>query len=142
MMSSTRQLNRDRTGLSSQYRGVGWHKKNYKWQATIWMNGKLRHLGYYEDEEDAARAYDRAAREAWGPNAVVNFPEPSFLAPPARYLADEIRARQQSHPAPRQFVARERPVVKRTANRATPTPSAPNRKQKGVPTTPPERVAG
>ena len=35
---------------------------------------KKKNLGYYVVEEDAARAYDQAARLQWGDFAVVNFP--------------------------------------------------------------------
>jgi hypothetical protein len=33
-----------------------------------------RHIGSYASEEDAARAYDRAAVQAHGPDAKRNFP--------------------------------------------------------------------
>ena len=59
---------------SSEFRGVGWHKGTMKWQATIWYDGKLHHVGLFERELDAALAYDEEARKIWGPDAVVNFP--------------------------------------------------------------------
>lgn len=46
---------------SSQYKGVYWAKGKGKWRARIQAEGRGRHIGYYECEEDAALAYDREA---------------------------------------------------------------------------------
>lgn len=68
--------NRVRPGNnSSKYRGVLRCKDRRKWRANICVNGKKRHLGYFENEEDAARAYDEAAKELHGEFAILNFPE-------------------------------------------------------------------
>ena len=66
---------RPRSGGSSKFKGVCWHKRGQKWQATIAFNSKRRGLGLFESEIDAAKAYDRAAREQWGEFALTNFPE-------------------------------------------------------------------
>jgi hypothetical protein len=58
----------------SKYRGVCWDKRHNKWAVQITHDGKLLHLGYFEDEEEAARAYDRAARAQHGETAQLNFP--------------------------------------------------------------------
>ena len=35
---------------------------------------QVKNLGYFEDEEEAAKAYDTAARDIRGPEAELNFP--------------------------------------------------------------------
>ena len=45
------------------YRGVSRRKGNNKWQARIYHLGKEEFLGSYDRKADAARAYDRRARE-------------------------------------------------------------------------------
>jgi hypothetical protein len=59
---------------SSKYRGVTWKKIDSKWQARIKYDGKRHSLGYFEDEEEAARAYDKAARAHHVEKAQLNFP--------------------------------------------------------------------
>jgi hypothetical protein len=48
---------------SSRFKGVSWHKHSQKWYAYIQAGGKMRGLGYYDDQEDAARAYDTEAKK-------------------------------------------------------------------------------
>ena len=43
--------------------GVHWHKKTKKYQSTIKAGGKLIHIGYFDNLEDAARARKVAERE-------------------------------------------------------------------------------
>lgn len=59
-------------GCSSQYKGVNRNKG--RWQAGIWTGERRRHLGTFDDEQAAARAYDAAAKEQWGEFALLNFP--------------------------------------------------------------------
>jgi len=58
-------------GSASKYKGVARHYD--KWAATIWK-GRKYWLGRFVIEEDAARAYDEAARRLHGEFARVNFP--------------------------------------------------------------------
>ena len=57
---------------SSRYKGVYWYKDRSCWVAHITTDGKMRFLGYFWDEEDAAIAYDNAALTAFGEYAVLN----------------------------------------------------------------------
>lgn len=45
---------------SSKFPGITWHKRDRKWQARIWVNGKRHFLGYHDDEETAGIVYAMA----------------------------------------------------------------------------------
>lgn len=59
---------------SSRYRGVSRMKKSGRWRASIYLGRKKIHLGYFADEETAARTVEAAMREAYGEEAALNFP--------------------------------------------------------------------
>ena len=42
---------------SSKYTGVCWDKKYKKWKASIYVNGRLKHIGMFFDEIEASKAY-------------------------------------------------------------------------------------
>ena len=60
---------------TSGYKGAYWHKQNKKWRAQIVRNNKAIHIGLYESKEEAARAYDKKAKELHGEFAYLNFPD-------------------------------------------------------------------
>jgi AP2 domain/HNH endonuclease len=65
---------RKRRGCSSIFKGVYWDKRAKRWMAHIRYRGVHKHLGSFNSEEDAARAYDKATRKFFGPSARLNFP--------------------------------------------------------------------
>lgn len=57
--------------VSSRYKGV--RDSGYgTWRATFSVGGKYKNLGTFRTEEEAARAYNRAVKEAHGDDAYVN----------------------------------------------------------------------
>lgn len=63
-----------KVGATSKFRGVCWNKLARKWEAQIEVDGKKIHLGLFESEIDAAKAYDKAARKHFKEFASPNFP--------------------------------------------------------------------
>ena len=57
---------------ASKYVGVARYKQSKRWYAEIFIDGKVRRLGTFDKEEDAARAFDARAGALGRP---VNFPE-------------------------------------------------------------------
>lgn len=58
-----------------RYKGVRLDASGW-WYASIRVNGVRKHLGIWKTPEEAARAYDMAAREVHGDFGRYNFPEP------------------------------------------------------------------
>ena len=73
--SMNQQNTRRKLNNKSGYKGVNVSSGNRrkKFQAEIRVNGKATFLGRFEKADDAARAYDEAARLHFGANAHTNF---------------------------------------------------------------------
>ena len=62
--NSQNQRNKNKKkNCSSQYKGVYWHKQNNKWLAYIRIDGKIKHLGSFTNEEEAAEVYKKKYHE-------------------------------------------------------------------------------
>eukprot|EP01043_Picozoa_sp_COSAG02_P048043 COSAG02_NODE_4674_length_5106_cov_9.921310_2_plen_580_part_00 len=85
----------------SRFAGVSWHAASGKWSVRLKTAGKVHSLGYFHDEEAAARAFDVAARRLRGDEAhggfksrratwLLNFPTASEQA-----AFEQVRGLQQ-----------------------------------------------
>ncbi|PRQ40849.1 putative transcription factor AP2-EREBP family [Rosa chinensis] len=97
-------LRRRSSGFSrgvSKYRGVARHHHNGRWEARIGrvFGNKYLYLGTYGTQEEAAHAYDIAAIEYRGINAVTNFDLSTYI----RWLRpgpSSLVANSQEQPKP------------------------------------------
>jgi hypothetical protein len=76
LRSATHQQNGRNRGKqcnnTSGYIGVHRHKATKKWCAQMNINGKRKHLGYFDDIEEAKQARDKAVKEFYGEFAPLN----------------------------------------------------------------------
>lgn len=66
-MNRSKQLN-----CSSVFKGVYFYKNRNKWLVRIGINKKGTHVGYFDSEIDAAKAYNQKAIELFGEFAKLN----------------------------------------------------------------------
>ena len=51
---------------TSKYKGVHWHKASNKWTSSISINGKVKYLGLFINEEEASEIYQNKIKEILG----------------------------------------------------------------------------
>jgi hypothetical protein len=61
--SANRRKYSDKT---SRFKGVCWNKEKQRWTAQIRRNQRTLHLGYFQNEEEAAETYSQAAAASFG----------------------------------------------------------------------------
>ena len=64
-----------RKTLTSRHKGVYYETQTKKWLAGITVKGKYIYIGRYIKEADAAKAYDKKAKEMFGEFAYLNLKE-------------------------------------------------------------------
>jgi len=69
------QQNTGSRGGSSGFKGVSWSARKKKWLVQFRCHGEYHFVGYFGDEEAAARAYDAAIAPLAGEFARLNFPK-------------------------------------------------------------------
>jgi hypothetical protein len=57
---------------TSKYKGVSWDAKSKKWRAKLVKDRQDLYLGAYDNEVDAAKAYNERAIAEFGPHAYLN----------------------------------------------------------------------
>lgn len=67
---ATRSQNSANKKPTGKFKGA--HKNGERWRAQITVNYKKIHLGYFDTVEEAAKAYDDAAKEHFGEFAFTN----------------------------------------------------------------------
>lgn len=63
---------REKMKHHSEYKGVSYHVGKKKWYSALYHEGKMKHIGSFETELEAAKAYDKYAYETLGDKAHVN----------------------------------------------------------------------
>lgn len=65
-----------RDARSSKYRGVSWCENAGRWRAQLASKYRRSpHIGLFDSEDDAARAYNQVAKQEFGTFARLNFVE-------------------------------------------------------------------
>ena len=57
---------RNKARHRSKEAGIVWYKRYGKWRSQIWLNGKNKFLGYFDDKSDAVEARRVAEKKYWG----------------------------------------------------------------------------
>ena len=57
---------------TSKFKGVSWDKRRQMWRAYIRVAGQMHHLGYFNKQTSAAKAYNKRAAKEFGEFARLN----------------------------------------------------------------------
>jgi hypothetical protein len=64
---------------NNEFKGVSWFKRLRKWRASISLT-----IGYFDSKEEAAKAYDEAAKRLFGEFANLNYSEKEIVTKTSR----------------------------------------------------------
>lgn len=87
-------------GTSSIYWGVTYSKSHEKWLAHITKEGTMNRLGYYDEEDEAALAYNKAAEELYGSFAklnIIGIPSHTLKEEPASVCTETLKKHVEEH---------------------------------------------
>lgn len=70
--ASMRAYNRRKLKGKSNYHGVYFHPVNKRWVSYVTDEGKMKYLGSFDSEQEAAKVYNAAAKEIYGQDAKLN----------------------------------------------------------------------
>jgi len=82
------QNRRGSRGKTSRHKGVYYCRRDKVFGASICLNSKRYRLGYFKNEDDVGRAYDKKVIELFGEFAFLNFPDLATVAV-AKAVADQ-----------------------------------------------------
>ena len=106
-----------KAGSSSIYKGVSFDSSRGKWISSIQIDGKTKHIGRFDDEREAAIAYDMESFKVYGAFARLNFPEllvaPFIVKQVPAHITGDIIPNMQSLPqsAKNILMSRENPHI-------------------------------
>jgi len=59
---NSRNIGKKKGNYTSKYKGINWNKKHKKWAVRISTDNGRIHLGYFENEKEAAQVWNEAAQ--------------------------------------------------------------------------------
>jgi hypothetical protein len=88
--AKVRRIRRKVSHCTSKYRGVSWHKRDFRWVARAWVRGQTHNLGTFGSERLAAITVDSCLIKCYGDEAtaLLNFPD---AAERERITAEEFQ---------------------------------------------------
>jgi len=76
----------EKAKASKHYKGIYWDNRTKRWGAAVKINRKMHYFGSYQDQTEAAKAYDKGAKKLHGEFAVLNFPRAKRSIPSLRAI--------------------------------------------------------